>query len=47
MIAAGEIANLTEARKIIADSSDIKKYTPQNPSEWDKAYKNFTEILVK
>ena len=43
----GEIASLTEARKIIKNSFDVKEYSPKNPAEWDEAYEKFKKYLVK
>lgn len=46
-IASKEIKDIKEARKIIEDSFDIKKFEPENAQEWDKAYERFTGILGK
>lgn len=45
MMAIGEIADLKEARKIIKNSFDTRKYTPENVAEWHKAYETFKTIL--
>ena len=47
LIATGEISDLTEARKIIRDSFDIKEYSPVGVEDWDMAYDEFKNILVK
>ena len=44
-MSSGDISNLTEARRIIKNSFDIKNYTAQNPMAWDEAYKEFKKIL--
>lgn len=44
LIAAGEISDLAEARKVIADSLEVVKYAP-NDSGFDKEYARFCEIL--
>ncbi len=43
-IALGHIKDLTEARKIVADSFEIKAYTPNNKTEWDNAWHTFHKI---
>ncbi len=45
LIAIGEISDLKEAREIIKNSFDTRKYTPQNVSEWHEAYETFKKIL--
>ena len=40
-IALGEISDMWEARKIIADNTDMKIYTPNPTEESEKAYKEF------
>ena len=41
LISQGCIRDVTEARKIIANSENIKVYNPENTEAWDKAYKQF------
>ncbi len=44
-IAAGEIANLSEAREVIANSTELKYYQPTAQREaWDAAYETFCKI---
>ncbi len=38
--ATGQIKNLTEARKIVRNSFELKEYQPQNASLWQEQYKN-------
>lgn len=47
MIAIGEISDLKEARKIIKNSFDTKKYTPENVAQWHEAYEKFKNVLNK
>ncbi|MBQ8588389.1 MAG: rhamnulokinase [Clostridia bacterium] len=44
LIAAGEIKDLDEARKIIADSFDVIRYEPKD-SGFDEAYKRYEKLL--
>jgi rhamnulokinase/L-fuculokinase len=44
-IASGDIKDNQEARKIIADSTDIKIYEPADTDIWAKAYKRFIEVI--
>ena len=39
--ASGQITSLTQARKILRNSVETKKYNPQNTSVWDREYQNF------
>ena len=44
-IAAGEIANLAEAREVIANSTELKYYEPTRSREaWDSAFERFCKI---
>ena len=45
LIANGEISDIWEARKVIADSFEVKEYTPSDSEAWDKAYEEFLKIL--
>lgn len=47
LMAIGEIKDLKEARKIIKDSFETKKYTPENVDAWQKAYEQYKVILSK
>ena len=47
LIAIGEIKDLKEARKIIKNSFDTKKYTPENVEAWHEAYEKFKKVLCK
>ena len=41
LIALGEVSDVWEARKIIANNTDMKIYTPNPTEESEKAYKEF------
>ncbi|MBV7273963.1 rhamnulokinase [Clostridium sp. PL3] len=43
LIAQGAIDALEEAKKIVAKSPDIRRYSPQNTSLWNEAYERFKE----
>ena len=45
-IAAGEISDLWEARRIIRNSTEIEEYTPnsENAAAWDEAYERFLAV---
>lgn len=40
-----EIHNLETARDLIARSTDIAVYEPQNPEEWNKVFDNYKKII--
>ncbi len=45
LITLGEIADVKEARKIIAESEVIHTYAPQNEEQWNLAYDKFLKVL--
>lgn len=45
--AAGEVKDLWDMRRVIANSLELKKFTPKDKKEWDVAYKKFLEIVAK
>ena len=45
--AAGEVKDLWDMRRVIANSLELKKFTPKDKEEWDVAYKKFLEIVAK
>lgn len=45
--AAGEVKDLWDMRRVIANSLELKKFTPKDKKEWDVAYKKFLEIVDK
>lgn len=46
LIAAGEISDIREARKIIADSFEVTRYSVKNHDVWEAAYPEFVKILI-
>ncbi len=45
-IAAGEVANIAQAREVVADSFELKSYEPSSDrAAWDDAYGRFLKIL--
>lgn len=42
--AAHEVTDVWHMRKIIADSTDLKHYSPHHTEEWDKAYEKFITL---
>lgn len=45
--AAGEVKNLWDMRKVIANSIELKEFTPKDKEKWDIAYKKFLKIVAK
>lgn len=44
LMSGGSIEDIGQARKIVAASSKLKTFEPQNTEEWSKAYENFLKI---
>jgi len=44
MMAAGDLSSLADARQLIADSFEPKRYQPRKTSQWDEAYGRMLEI---
>jgi rhamnulokinase len=42
---AGEVKDLWEMRRVIANSLELKEFTPTDKAVWDEAYSRFLEIL--
>ncbi len=40
------VASISEARKIVANSSELKTYEPQEVEAWEKAYADFLKIAL-
>jgi len=45
--ASGDVSDIWDMRRIIADSLELKRFEPQDKTEWDAAYMKFTEITEK
>ncbi|MDO4959967.1 MAG: rhamnulokinase [Prevotellaceae bacterium] len=43
--AAGEVKDLWDMRKVIADSLELKRFSPKDKELWDKAYERFLAIV--
>lgn len=43
----GEIKDVEEARRIIANSEQTNEYIPQDQEKWDNAYERFKTIILK
>ncbi|MDD6275861.1 MAG: rhamnulokinase [Clostridia bacterium] len=46
LLADGCIDSISEARKIVSDSSELKIYEPQDPDKWENAYSDFLKIAL-
>ena len=44
-IATGAIKDIKEARQIVADSETFLTYEPEEPEQWDAAYKDFAKLV--
>jgi rhamnulokinase len=47
LISLGELANLAQARQILAGMSELKRYEPQETAVWDDAYGRYQNIISK
>ncbi len=45
LISSGEIADIKQARKIIAQGENLKLYSPENRDMWEEAYNRYTQII--
>ncbi|MCQ2449501.1 MAG: rhamnulokinase [Clostridia bacterium] len=43
--ALGELKDLTDIRKAVSDSTELKQYLPQNSEAWEKAYADYLKVL--
>ena len=41
----GSVKNIGQARKIVADSSELKTFEPKDTDKWAKAYEDFLKII--
>lgn len=44
LISCGEFESISQARKTIADSEELKTYLPENSEKWDEAFENYKKI---
>lgn len=47
LAALGELNGLSEIRRAVSNSTELKKYTPKDNAAWEKAYADFVKILDK
>ena len=45
LIALGEIENIEEGRKIIAETEKVKTFIENRTSDWNEAYERFCKII--
>ena len=41
----GSVENIGQARKIVADSSELKTFEPEDTDKWAKAYEDFLKVI--
>lgn len=41
----GSVKNIGQARKIVAESSELKTFEPKDTDKWAKAYENFLKVV--
>ncbi len=46
-VAAGEVADIAQAREVIRNSFPLEEYVPRHAAAWDEAYPRFLEMLRK
>lgn len=46
LIALGELANLQQARDLVAKMGDLRRYEPQDQAAWDEAYDRYRELVA-
>ncbi|MFW5942859.1 MAG: rhamnulokinase [bacterium] len=46
LIALGELHDIHEARQLVAASSNLRRYEPQNRDAWDEAYNRYQELAA-
>jgi rhamnulokinase len=44
-MAIGRVSSLAEARRIVAESFDVRRYEPRDTASWDQAYQRYRSIL--
>ena len=45
LMSSGAVADIKEARKIIANGENLAVYEPENNGDWEEGYKRFCEII--
>lgn len=46
LIALGELADIAEARRLVAATADLHRYDPQDPAAWDAAYERYQKLVA-
>jgi rhamnulokinase len=46
-MATGDVQSLTEARRVVLDSFEVKRYEPLQAKRWELGYMRFKEIVKK
>ena len=45
--AVGDVGDIWDMRRIIANSTELVKYEPEDKADWDAAYRKYLEIVAK
>ncbi len=46
LMSTGEIGDIYEARRIIAEGENLKNFTPADPEKWNAAYEKYVRFIV-
>jgi rhamnulokinase len=46
-MAVGAVKSLADARAIVRQSFDVKRYQPKEAGKWDQAFERYMEIVAK
>ena len=46
LMALGELADIAEARQLVAETADVHRFKPQAGPNWDAAYEQYQEIVA-
>lgn len=46
LIALGELANLRQARQLVATMGEVERYEPRDTAVWDEAYTRYQELVT-
>ena len=46
-MAVGAVKSLADARAIVRQSFDVKRYEPKEAGKWDQAFERYMEIVAK
>jgi rhamnulokinase len=45
-VAAGDVADIAQAREVIRNSFEVEEYAPRNTAAWDEAYEKFVGLMA-